>query len=275
MKLVFCARMKSYKESVMNPLERIESYSSEFTKSDRDIADVVLKDPREAVRSSIDHLAKVANVSKSAIVRFSNRIGYSGFTDFKYDLSRYLVSQNASASDDTEKKDPIHAITGLYSRYISMIADCISEEDLKKAAEIILRSDRIKIYGQNRTYHSALQLRTRFAKISLDAEAVCDLSLMTDLSYTLKEKDCLIIFTIADNTGLYKRQLPIYKESRCSVICIAMTPSLPFRKQCSEYIVLPRISKDSAVSFLDDQAIYFVFIELLMDAIASRMQDHR
>lgn len=258
----------------MNPLERIQSYYNDLTKTDLDIANVILNDPREAVRSSIDHLAKKSHVSKSAVVRFSNRIGYSGFTDLKYDLAQYLTSRNSSSSGN-EETNPIRAITENYSRYILQIADCITVEDLRRIAERIVQSKRVKILGQNRTYNSAMQLRTRLAKIGLDAEAVNDYSLMSDLSSSLHEEDCVIIFTIADNTGYYRRIAKLFHESLCPVVCFTMSPALPFKNQCQEYVVLPRISKDSAISFLDDQAIYFVFIELLMDAIASVLQKNK
>lgn len=254
----------------MNPIERIKSYYSDLTKTDLEIADFVLKNPVEAARSSIDHLAKEAHVSKSAAVRFSNRIGYSGYAEFKYDLARYLTSQNSSTDPDIS--DPVQAITANYSRYILQIADSVTNDDLLRIAERITKARRIKIFGQNRTFNSAMQLRTRLAKIGIDAEAVQDHSLTTDLSSMLNKDDCAVIFTIQDNTGMYRNLAKDLYENHCPVICFTMSQALPFRKKCDEYIVLPRISRDSAISFLDDQAIYFVFIELLMDALASVLQ---
>ena len=254
----------------MNPLERIQSYYSDLTKTDLDIANVILDDPLEAARTNIDHLAKLSHVSKSAVVRFANRIGYTGYTDLKYDLSRFLTSQNAGS--DPDLNDPVKAIVSNYSRYILQISDCVTTEDMQRIAARMIKAGRIKIFGQNRTYNSAMQLRTRLAKIGIDAEAVSDTSLMGDVSISLQENDCLIIFTVQDNTGWYRRIVSSMKENHCQILCFTMSQTLTFRKRCEEYIVLPRISRDSTISFLDDQAIYFVFIELLMDAIAAALQ---
>ena len=254
----------------MNPLERIQSYYADLTKTDLEIADYILKNPVDAARSSIDHLAKSAHVSKSAAVRFSNRIGYSGYAEFKYDLARYLTSQNSST--DPSISDPVQAITANYSRYILQIAECVTRDDLIRIAEFIKNARLVKIFGQNRTFNSAMQLRTRLAKIGIDAEAVQDESLTGDLSSILSKNDCAIIFTIQDNTGLYRVLSKRLSENHCPIICFTMSQALSFRNKCDELIVLPRISRDSAISFLDDQAIYFVFIELLMDALASVLQ---
>jgi len=43
---------------------------------------------------------------------------------------------------------------------------------------------------------------------------------------------------------------------------------LPLKNRCEEFVVLPRISRDSYAAFLDDQAIFMVFSAVLMEAIA-------
>ena len=43
---------------------------------------------------------------------------------------------------------------------------------------------------------------------------------------------------------------------------------LPLKNHCKECVVLPRISRDSYASFLDDQAIFLLFSEVLIEAIA-------
>lgn len=152
---------------------------------------------------------------------------------------------------------------------------CVTTDDVRRIAARLVKAGRIKIFGQNRTYNSAMQLRTRLAKIGLDAEAISDTSLMGDVASILRENDCLVLFTIQDNTGMYRKILNTMKEQRCQILCFTMSQSLPFRRRCEEYVVLPRISRDSTISFLDDQTIFFVFIELLMDAAASEMQKEK
>ena len=66
-----------------NPLDRIQSYYDELTNKDKEIAFYIINNPRDAARSSIDATAKMAGTSKSALVRFANRIGYSGYAELK------------------------------------------------------------------------------------------------------------------------------------------------------------------------------------------------
>ena len=108
----------------INPVERIESYRSEYTKTDQHIAEFILSHPHAIVTNTLDELAHMSKLSPSAFVRFSKKIGYEGYSALRFDLSRYLVSRNATSQN--ENTDPIHAITSAYSSYVQEIANMIS-----------------------------------------------------------------------------------------------------------------------------------------------------
>ncbi len=256
----------------MTPFDKIESYYKDMTKTDRDIAEYILNNPYDAARGTITAMAKSTKTSKSALVRFANRIGYSGFAEFKFDLSRYLVSHNGEQDTTAQTHDRIKEISDIYSSYILQLQEAVTAEQLRHISEKILKAKRIKIYGSNRTYSSAFQLRNRLAKLGLDAEPTLDNILMLNLADILDENDLLIVFTIADNSNLYNDIVRLTKEHGCPVVCITMTQNLRFKRYCDDYVILPRISRNNAISFLDDQAIFFVFIELLLDATASLAQ---
>ena len=140
---------------------------------------------------------------------------------------------------------------------------------MEQLAGKIASSNRIKIFGIDRTYTSALQLRLRIAKIGYDAEAVDNTALMIDFPEILNKDDLIIIFTIRDN---HKEYAPIVAEASSAGIpdiCITMTPNLKFKKHCDQYICLPCISKEMDYSFLDNQAIFLVFIEMILGSLAT------
>ena len=261
--------MNLHKEAAMstNPLDRIQSYYDELTNKDKDIAIYIINNPKDACRSSIDHVAKRAGASKSALVRFANRIGYSGFAELKYDLSRFLVSANSGT--DEENKDPVRTICDTYASYISRIAETIETADLDAIAEKLIKARRLKIFGYNRTFNSAMQMRQRLSKIGIDAEATSDTTLMIDFEDICGPDDCVCVFTISDNSGIYNQIAATISENGCPVFCFTMSQALPFKKKCEQYVVLPRISRDSSISFLDDQAVFMVFIEILMNRVAA------
>ena len=76
----------------MNPYELISAHEAEFTKSDEIIRDAILSNPELIIKYNIITIAEKIDVSKSAILRFCKKLGYSGFSDFKFDMSRFVNS---------------------------------------------------------------------------------------------------------------------------------------------------------------------------------------
>ena len=80
----------------MGPIERLELNKNNLTKSEIEIMEYIKKNPMDIVQFSIIQIAEKANTSKSAVIRLCQKIGYDGFSEFKFDMSRYLVSNNVS-----------------------------------------------------------------------------------------------------------------------------------------------------------------------------------
>ena len=255
----------------MNPLDRIQSYYDEFTKTEQEIAIYIINHPLETARKPILYIAQDTHSSKSALIRFSQKIGYSGFSEFRFDLSRSLVS--STGQEDISSSTPIiSAISNAYSECIQQIKGGLLQEDLQEISKMISKAQRIKILGYDRTYIAALQLRLRLSKIGYDGEAVQDLSLMQDFPDILTKKDLIILFTIHDNRKSYSNIIKEAHASNIPVICITMTPNLKFKKECDMYVCLPNVSKNSQYSFLDNQAIFLIFIEMLLETLAKESQ---
>lgn len=131
--------------------------------------------------------------------------------------------------------------------------------------------------GINRSYNSANQLKQRLARIGLHVTSEGDGVVIRDNFASMTEEDLVIIFTTTDNSKTFA---PLFKEfpnCKARFVTVTCNPSLPFKNRCEEFVVLPRISKDSYAAFLDDQALFFVFNEVLIEAIAykySKMKEN-
>ena len=252
-----------------NPIDKIQSYYEELTKTDKDIAVYIINNPRDIVTSTLESLALKTSSSKSALSRFAQRIGYTGFTEFKFDMARFLVSHEDENS--LEGKDHIQTITETYSSYILKMTETLDREQIDRIADIFFSTNNIKIFGINRSYNSANQFKQRLARVGFsNISSEGDQVVIQDFLSTVRSDDVMFIFSTTDNSKFYTPKIKELKDINPKIVFITCNPSLPFRKQCYEYVVLPRISKDSYASFLDDLAIFFVFIEILIEAIARK-----
>lgn len=248
----------------MNLLGGIENAMDQLTKKEMQIANFILQDPMCAVQMTAEELASAAHSSKSAYIRMCQKLGFDGYSDFRFTMSRYLVS---TAGNNCSSEGPMQSILNSYSENILHIAQTVKQQDIQTLAAWIKDAKHIKIFGLNRTGLSAQQLRLRMSKIGVDAEAITDTVLMRDVSTSLHSEDICIIFSIKA-MAQYHPFMKDMQTNGCKVILLTMTPKTPLRKNADLLLSFPFISRSTSESFLDDQAIFFVFIEVLLSELA-------
>lgn len=245
----------------MNPIDLIQKHFEEFTKSEQDIAYYIINNPADACRVNIIQLAHSIKTSKTAIIRFTQKIGYKGYSEFKYDLARSMISSKSKTEESS--------IIDIYIEALKKIKTTLNHISVNNLAKKIIRAKKIKIIGFNRTYNSSMQLTQRLSKIGIEANASCDEVLIYDHLHLYGKDDLLICFTITDNGKKFKNIITAAKNNKTNVAVITMNNNLNFKKAVDEYIVLPRVSMLTYSDFLDDQAIFFVFIEILLNEISN------
>ncbi|WP_208560309.1 MurR/RpiR family transcriptional regulator [Marinilactibacillus kalidii] len=247
----------------MNPISVIESNLETFTKAEKRIAEFILKDPIRIVQYSADEIAEAASSSKSAFIRLCQKIGYQGYAEFRFSLSKYLIAHKEKAD---EHQSISQSITSAYSESIKQVSQNLTDEDIEQLCQTMFNAEKTKIFGNNRTGLSAQQLRMRMAKIGMDSEYVSDPILMNDIVNSLTEKDLVIVFSIR-GMSYYEDIAKQVQQNDTSSILITMTPNSPINKYFDIVITLPLISR-ATDRFLDDQAIFLVFIEILLAELA-------
>ena len=114
----------------MNPLERLEKEFPNLTRSEQAITEYILKNPMTVIRYSLTQIAMEARTSNTAVIRLCQKLGYQGFSEFKFSLSRAALSdtkKNDSPEED-EGKDSMSAIVSQYVTYLNQIgrASCMA-----------------------------------------------------------------------------------------------------------------------------------------------------
>ncbi len=247
----------------MNPLDLIQSQYDNFTKTEKNIAVHILNNPRDFARSSIDYNVTALAVSKAALIRFSKKIGYTGYVEFKFDLSRFLTSNNFGSNDTQEKNSSIDIVSQGYCSYLEQMSSYIDQTTLKNIVKRIKSANKLKIFALDRTSLSALQLQMRCLKIGFDIATISTRVAMSDLAALMDKDDLCIIFTVKDNGKTYAPIVDILASTSCEIAVVTMTPQLSFLKKCDHVITLPPVSS-SYGNFIDEQLLFFAFVEVLI-----------
>jgi DNA-binding MurR/RpiR family transcriptional regulator len=81
------------KKEVKNLFNTIQSRASNFSKSQRIVADYILSHYQETAFMTASQLAKTLGLSEPTVVRFAQSLGYSGYTGFIRDLKEIIHSE--------------------------------------------------------------------------------------------------------------------------------------------------------------------------------------
>lgn len=254
----------------MSPLERIEHGIGTYTKAERAVADFFLEHPADVVGSTITSISDASGLSKTAIMRMCQRIGYSGYAEFRFSMEKYLNAVGP-VTPDARKGGAVESMQHLadtYSSYLRRVSDVIDIDQLATMARGICQARRISIWGVNRTHEGVMQLSNRLMRLGIFNQASSDIITMVDIAMILGKGDLCIVFTMNGRGTDYAPLMDSIVERGGEVYLITMNPEIGLIKHATQAVTLPWISRDYEFGTLEDQIIVFMYLEILLDEIS-------
>lgn len=213
-----------------NLLHGIACTMEKFTDSEAELAKYIIKNPDEISQLSISQIAKKIHISPATITRFSQKISFSGFNEFKHELKRYLDLRNkpASASDIKE----IDYFSKLYQNHLEIIETTFRKMtyfDIQQAASLLNDAQKVHVYGIGNSGIAAQEFKWKFFRIGVHVEsitdphqAVMDAALCTDKSLVIgisvsgRTKEVIDAIKIAKKQGATILAMTSDKKSELS-----------------------------------------------------------
>ena len=163
--------------------------------AEKKIAEYLLTHTGEIINISISDLAKLCNCGDATIVRFSRRLGLSGYQELKLRLAAEL-NASSTISSEIEKGDSCFDI---FKKRIADITDSLYSTEsvldapsLDKASHAIKNADRIVIFGLGNSAAIAQDAAHKFLRIGLPAQACCDNHIQAIIASHLKRGNVAI-----------------------------------------------------------------------------------
>lgn len=124
--------------------------------------------------------------------------------------------------------------------------------------------------GYNRSGFTAMQFKYRLINIDIESEVVTDTLMLNVLASSSAENEIFFFFTVRgiSSTPLNAFIQTCY-ETKKTVVVVTMNPNTIYKKYATHFILLPNIKVKGV--FLDEQAIFHIFIEILVSYISERL----
>ena len=211
-----------------------------LTKSEKNIANYILESPNHIIYGTMNEIKGAIQVGDATIVRFCQKLGYSGFSDFKIEMAKEDYSQKESLANDNQL---------FFDQAENKIIDCIQRtkrkmdiKSLKESSELLSNATAIYIFGVGLSGNTAQDLEAMFLRIGIQSKAISDNHFQMQTAALLKETDLVIGISLSGKTQDLFEALGVAKEHNAKIISITNTLVSPVA-QISD-IVLQTVSEE-------------------------------
>lgn len=241
----------------MNVLENIRIHYDELTKKDKEIADYILEYPKKFCRQDMNDFTNKTDISKSALIRFSKKLGYSGYSELRYELSRIIFTGGKKT------QEPYTLVQIIGHGYIECLLALIEELDSKlieTIAERILQANKIKLFGYNESALPPQHLAIGGTLLDLDFAVYTNRDYFAAQFKNMHKEDLAIIYSVKDHAKVYTSLL---QNREVQTLVITMSPK-NFSLASGDIIASLSNPATSKVGLLDEQVLFYVFNEILL-----------
>jgi DNA-binding MurR/RpiR family transcriptional regulator len=178
----------------------------ELSKQLQRIARFALDKPHDLALHTVAALAEAAEVQPSAVIRFANALGYSGFSEMQQVFRGHLVERSSSSYRErieqlrTRQRNGQRSPSGVLSQLVGDAVTALGalEEHfdtaaVKEAIDLIVRARRVHVLAQRRAFPLAAYLAYALAQLELKVQLQDGLGGMLQQNLAAVDTDELLV----------------------------------------------------------------------------------
>ncbi len=239
---------------------------------EKKIADWIIKNYQEILGLSINELALRCECGEATIVRFSRRLGLSGYQELKLKIAQESVNLSVGGVLDIESGDDCYEIFNKRIRDIAIALEntksVLDHNQLEAAAKTIQHGGRIVIFGLGNSASVAVDAQHKFLRAGLDAVAYCDNHMQAIAASHLHKGDIAIGISHSGASIDVVDALKIARKTGATTICITNFGTSPIinhadivlntRSDETKYSILAMSSRIAQLAIFDALYTYIV-----------------
>lgn len=279
--------MKNEKKGLFSLMSRIDGMSNQFTKTDWKIVQFIKTAPQEFLTESAQSLAAKINVSDASIVRFAQKVGFSGLSELKYTLQNELEKESTIISHNSYT-----LLMQDYNILIEALFKLIKPDHIDILRKQLLAAKRIYIVGLDQNRNVAELATNKFTLLGMDVQAITTRDALKFRASLATQEELFIIITFSGNRHALAEALgeiiqndsfialiSNYEKSICSayadiVFLIPKTNSLKNNDTITREIFILMLFDIIFLNFLnEDSKSLEMFQKIAPFAQKSRMED--
>lgn len=263
-------------------LPNLRSRREELQPVQRRIAEVILADPVAAGRLTIDQLAAAAGCAQSSVVNFARELGFSGYRDFRAELTEEAVRAAAREGEHAfptpiDPTDPLATsvarIAAADARAVRDTVRLLDLDVLAACAEVLAGSRRIILVGVGASGLAATDLQYKLTRLGFSAQALTSVHDALPAVTALDARDCLLAVSDSGRTTDVLEAVEIAARTGARTVAITGSPVAPLALR-SEFVLLTASREPSfRAGATSSRIAQLTIADCLLTAISATLPD--
>lgn len=235
------------------PFEKLETFFTNATKSEKKIITYILSHKSEVPFLSISGLAEACGVGDATVSRFCRALGYDGYAAFKVALSKSISSAPLLSVTPMEEElqirmeDTVEEMAHkLLVNNISAMMETLSllpADAVRQAVQYLSKAKCVYCFGQGASGLIAQDAWARFSTVSPRFHTISDSHLQTCAVSLCSAGDALLYFSYSGATRDGEDLLRLACENEVKIILITRHVKSPAARYAD--VILPCGSKEA------------------------------
>lgn len=226
----------------VNGLNLIKRNLTSMSDTEKRIANYIIENPSEVIYITTKALAARTEVSEGTVIKFSTRLGFSGFSELKINIAQQLGPEDNYIFDTVTIDDsPKHALQKMIKNMQSTLEttfQTISEKELLEVCAVLSSAKKIDLYGVGSSAMVANDIYYRLMRIGLPAYAITDPHI-SEISASMLNSHCLAIgISHSGRTIETLSTMQRAKNRKAKTLCVTGYANSPLAKLCDYTIVI-------------------------------------
>lgn len=254
-------------------LVEITTAIPDLRKSERKVAEYVLKAPEHVMHMRIVDLAQEAQVSEPTIVRFCRAIGCNGFQEFKVRIAQEIaiannIGQFAIVADDSID-DICQKIADTTIQRLHQVKAHLQPEQIAIAVKALSQAQRVEFYGFGASGAVATDAQHKFFRLQVATAAYSDPHMQAMSAVTLGQNDVVVAISQSGRTKDLLHSVQLAQHYGAQVISLA--PANTYLSQKADLPIHINISEDTAqFTPMTSRIAHLMVIDMLAVAVTQR-----
>lgn len=250
---------------------KIKAIYEDLSKQERKIADWIFEHPGEILALSIVELAEQCKCSEATIVRFSKRLGFTGYQELKISLAQEDKGAvlNANMTPEDSAFEIYEKVCNDIYCSLERTKNIINRDALEATAKAIMSAGKIIVIGLGNSASVALDMSHKLLRTGYNAVSYTDNHMQVIAASHLKKGDVAIAISHSGSSKDVVDALAVAKEHGAITISITNKGRSPIQKHSdivlhtssdeTRYNILALNSRIAQLSIIDSLYFYIVY----------------